>query len=149
MNREVIKVEDLMSVALIVAHANDSVFRARQQMRYSDVRHLPVIDAEHHLIGIVSDRDLLRHRRVGRPLRIRDVMTRRMHTVMPEDPARAAAEIMLQHHIHSLPVIGADGRLVGLLTETDFLRHWLLGRANQKTSAEPEPALTYPGLAEP
>jgi CBS domain-containing membrane protein len=146
MNPSDLKVEDLMSVALVVAHANDSVYRARQQMRYADIRHLPVVDDEHRLTGIVSDRDLLRPRRADRPLRIRDVMTRRVHSMAADAPAREAAEIMLEHHIHALPVTGTDGHLVGLVTETDFLRHWLRNYPTYVDASDMEPALTYSGL---
>lgn len=114
-------VEDLMSVALVTARPDDSATKARLAMRYADVRHLPVVDGESGVVGIVSDRDLLRKGR-AKGLRVRDVMTRRVRTIPPTRPARDAAGIMLEHHIGALPVVGVDGRLLGLVTETDFLR---------------------------
>ncbi len=51
-----------------------------------------------------------------------DVMTRRIVSVGPETSVEAAADLMLKHHISGLPVLDASGRLVGLITEGDFLR---------------------------
>lgn len=124
MRLDTLTVEDLMSVALVMAKPDDSMRRAELTMRYSDVRHLPVIDDRHRVIGIVSDRDVLRalHGRRKRPARVRDIMTRRVYRVHPDTPAHEAAGMMTEHKIGALPVVGIDGRLVGLLTETDFLR---------------------------
>ncbi len=51
-----------------------------------------------------------------------DVMTRNLVSVKPEATVLQAARLMLQQHISGLPVIDADGRLVGILSEGDFLR---------------------------
>lgn len=51
-----------------------------------------------------------------------DVMTRNVVSVKPEATVLQAARLMLQHHISGLPVIDADGRLIGVLSEGDFLR---------------------------
>ena len=51
-----------------------------------------------------------------------DVMTRNVVSVKPEATVLQAARLMLQHHISGLPVIDAEGRLVGVLSEEDFLR---------------------------
>jgi CBS domain-containing protein len=105
-------------------------------MRYANIRHLPVIDERHRVIGIVSDRDVLRARqgRHKRTARVEDIMTRRVRRVRPETPAYQAAAMMTQHKIGALPVVGVDGRLVGLVTETDFLRmFYLAGRPQTGT----------------
>lgn len=139
-------VEDLMSVALLIAHPNDSAYRARLRMRYADIRHLPVVDDDQRLVGIVSDRDLLRRKSSGKPLRLRDVMTRQVLAVKADDPACIAAKLMLEHRIGALPVIGVDGHLLGLVTETDFLRALVRTRSQHAEAFDCAPALTYPGL---
>jgi len=55
-------------------------------------------------------------------MKVKDVMTRGVISVEPETPALRAAELMLQYDISGFPVIGQGGKLVGIVTEGDFLR---------------------------
>lgn len=54
-------------------------------------------------------------------VKVRDVMTRDVVTVAPDAPLQAAVDLFLGRRISGLPVV-ADGRVVGILTETDALR---------------------------
>jgi CBS domain-containing protein len=126
-----LKVADLMTTAVITVRDRDSITHADSEMQVAGVRHLPVFDGRQHLVGILSDRDLrgaLASAR-GRTVPVGEVMTRHVQTVTSRTPAREAAEIMLEQRIGSLPVLGEEGELIGLVTETDFLRlaHQLLG----------------------
>lgn len=114
-------VEDLMSTAVIALHAGDTVGRLREEMDLADIRHIPVIDDRNHVIGIVSNRDLHRAPHAASPRRVSDVMTRAVRTVRPSTPASEAAAILIDEKIGSLPVIGDDEQLVGVITATDFL----------------------------
>jgi CBS domain-containing protein len=91
-------------------------------MKLADVRHIPVVGPKNRLVGILSNRDLLRSIGGPRGRSIGDIMTRRVHTVRASDPARRAVDILLEHKIGCLPVLGDDEQLVGIVTETDFLR---------------------------
>jgi len=55
-------------------------------------------------------------------VRAKDVMTRDLISVTPDATVLQAARLMLQHHISGLPVVDASGKLVGILSEGDFLR---------------------------
>jgi acetoin utilization protein AcuB len=95
------------------------------------VRHLLVTDEREQLLGILTDRDLrhaaflpmlARHltweeRRLRTP-RVRDVMTRPVVTIDADADLVRAGLLMFERRIGSLPVT-AEGRLVGLITETD------------------------------
>ena len=102
-------------------------------MRDRKIRHLPVVEQGGRLVGMLTDRDV-RHaalvpalaehlpwelRRL-KSLRIRDVMTWSVVTTHPEATLAQAGVIMFQRRIGSLPVV-EEGRLVGILTETDVL----------------------------
>lgn len=102
-------------------------------MRDRKIRHLPVVEVGGRLVGILTDRDV-RHaalvpalaehlswelRRL-KSLRVRDVMTWSVVTTNPEATLAQAGLTMFQRRIGSLPVV-EDGRLVGILTETDVL----------------------------
>jgi CBS domain-containing protein len=55
-------------------------------------------------------------------MRAHQIMTRRVITVMPETSIVEAANAMLKHHVSGLPVVDAAGKLVGIVSEGDFLR---------------------------
>jgi CBS domain-containing protein len=122
-------VEQLMKREhLVTAHATSAVRDAFDQMSEAGVRHLPVVDGAGRLIGIVSQRDLARSLDVMRTaegeraqLRVGDVMRREVLRARPGLPAHQAAAMMIESKIGALPVVGDDGALVGIITETDFL----------------------------
>jgi acetoin utilization protein AcuB len=103
-------------------------------MRDREIRHLPVVEEGGRLVGILTDRDV-RHaalvpalaehltweQRRLKSLRVRDVMTWSVVTTQPEATLAQAGLTMFQRRIGSLPVV-EDGKLVGILTETDVLR---------------------------
>ncbi|WP_437551527.1 CBS domain-containing protein [Sorangium sp. So ce327] len=117
------RVEDYMSTAVITLKEADTISAANLEMKLAEIRHIPVVDAKGHVVGIVSDRDLLRHvsRLDGKPIPIESIMTRRVRTVRATTPAADAAQILLDHKIGCLPVVGDEEQLVGIITETDFL----------------------------
>jgi CBS domain-containing membrane protein len=90
------------------------------------VRHVPVVDAGRRLVGLVTARDLLR--RVGPEpagaslVSVDQVMTADVRSVTPDDGIGRAARVMIEAEVTCLPVVEA-GRLVGMLTERDFVRH--------------------------
>ncbi len=85
------------------------------------LRHLPVVDKEGALIGIISEKDLLRAKEDDP---VAGVMTREVITVTEYTAIEEAARIMADHQISSLPVM-RDGRLVGIITETDLFNIFL------------------------
>ena len=90
---------------------------------------LPVVDELGRLVGVLSDRDVLRTPS-PRKRRIAEVMTRDVVTVHPQAPAADAAALMLQHNVSSVMVVDEAGTLVGLVTMTDYVdlaRRSLLG----------------------
>ena len=123
MRKRPLTVEDLMTTALVTAKADELVDDIDFEMKLADIRHIPIVDDHNHLVGIVSQRDLLRTmaRSSKRPVEIKNVMTRKVWTVPPDAPATEAAEILLAHKVGSVPVVRDDGQLVGIITETDFL----------------------------
>ena len=99
-----------------------------REMKLGGIRHIPIVDDHARLIGLVTQRDLLA---AGRDLdrRVREVMQTDVKTVGPETAAHEAAYLLLRHSIGCLPVTDNDDVLVGIVTETDFVRaaYTLLG----------------------
>jgi CBS domain-containing protein len=123
-----LRVSDLMTTALITRTEEEAIGRAELDMELADVRHIPIVDEHGNLVGIISNRDVFRAfgrelgKRGGGTIRVGDIVTRDVLTVDRDTPAYEAAELLLEHKVGCLPVIGDDAQLVGLVTETDFLR---------------------------
>lgn len=119
-------VEEFMSTAVISLKEGDELSGAQLEMSLADIRHLPVVDKRGHVVGIVSDRDILKNvdklHGGASPTPVAHIMSRRVRTVTPSTPASDAAALMLEHKISCLPVVGDDQQLVGIVTETDFVR---------------------------
>ena len=129
------KVRDLMSSEVVTVGRNDPVSVADERMEAHRIRHLPVLDDDGELAGIVSRRDVFRtalRRTLGYGeaaqdklfglLRVKEVMTNEVETAAPGDPLADAARRMLEKRIGALVVV-EGGRVVGILTEGDFVRH--------------------------
>ena len=127
------KVRELMTGAPITVSPDTSVLDARRLMLKERIRHLLVTD-DRRLVGIITDRDI----RLNLPsqatslsmwevnyllakLTVGQVMTKGVIIIGPDQDARAAAQLMLEHKVGALPVLDGDV-LIGILTETDILR---------------------------
>lgn len=139
-------VADLMQCEVVTLQASDTLDLADDIMRLGRIRHLPVVVGE-RVVGILSQRDLFRaaissvlafrptaEREWLGKIRVEEVMAKRVVTARSDWTIRQAVDVMLDKRIGCLPVVD-DGRLVGLLSETDCLR--LLGRMLARTDGPP------------
>ena len=128
------KVRDAMTTDVATVNMNDPLAVADDVMRLGRVRHMPVVDDDGELVGLVTQRDLffgglLRALGYGAFAKqkalenylVKDAMTSQLITTSPDSDLSAAAQIMLEKKIGCLPVLEA-GKLVGILTETDFVK---------------------------
>jgi acetoin utilization protein AcuB len=117
-----------------------SVMETAELMKEKKVRRFPVLRGD-KLIGIVTDRDLrsaapsqvvsfdVQERQLMPELhsllaniKIKDVMSHEVVTIDPEQTIVAAAQLMLNRRVSGLPVVESQGRLLGIITETDIFR---------------------------
>lgn len=113
-----ITVADVMVGNVLVVHSGDSVDDAVRLIVDSRITGVPVVDDQHHILGIVAESDILGKR--GQT--VDEVMTRDVLTTTESTTLDSAAEMMLTRRIRRLPVV-REGRLVGILTRADLLRH--------------------------
>jgi len=129
-----LRVRDLMTPGMVSAQPGDRVATIYDLMDERHIRHLTVVDDDGDLVGVVSHRDLLRnallerpdlaraeHREALRQVRVGEVMTSEVETIEPDRTAEEAARILRERCFGCLPVL-EDGCLVGILTESDFVR---------------------------
>ena len=136
-----LSVRDLMTPGVVSIRPEDSVAAAYELMLDNRFRHLVVIDPDGDLIGLVTHRDLLRHslieraelplslqRTVMRRILVEEVMTSEVETAEAGQLLAEAALIMFQNKYGCMPVVEGS-RVVGILTESDFVRFFRPRRA--------------------
>ena len=113
-------VSRFMSKKLITISPNSSVVEAARLMIENGISGLPVVEAE-KVVGIITKTDLIRFfaQEMRGRFRVKDLMTRDVITVKETDSVKKAAKIMKDKKISRLVVLGGDGRIVGVVTETD------------------------------
>lgn len=127
-------VKNWMSTELIFVDENISIINAIKIMKDNRIRRLPILKEE-RLIGIVTDRDLKEaspskatsldvHElySVVSEIKVKDVMSKDPVTVLPDDTIMKAASIMLENKISGIPVLSEEGKLIGIITETDIFK---------------------------
>ncbi len=125
-------VQDVMQRGVVVVSPETNLAEAMRLLQQRGIRHLPVLD-QGKLVGIISDRDLkgamlsaAMSRNTAETwaaldrLTAGDVMMRAVVTIAPMFPVEEAARLMVTRKISALPVT-EDGRLIGIVTETDVL----------------------------
>ena len=131
------QVRDLMSRQVVTIGTSESCLDAVVRMQRARARHLPVVNREGLLVGMITDRDLrhllfssrmfeaLGSSRVDVLLdgvHVAEIMSTDVVTTAPDAGLADAASTMRKEKVGSLPVL-ENGRVVGILTETDVLRH--------------------------
>jgi CBS domain-containing membrane protein len=149
-----LRVRDLMTSEVLSVHTDDTVEKVYDLMNERGIRHLTVVDRDGDLVGLVSHRDLLRHspieraevpvflmREILRRTRVEEVMTSEVETAEPDTLASEAARTMFENKFGCLPVLERS-KLVGILTESDFVRFFCddsVGQAEAAQSAKAGP----------
>jgi CBS domain-containing protein len=130
-------VRDLMTEHPRTTTGDRAIRIAARELIQTGLGALPVVDAEQRLVGMLSERELMRHLLVTEVLSdgsarhappvaqerktVRDVMTRQVLCVAPEQPIAEVASLMSNKDVDRVPVI-REGRLVGFLTRGDIVR---------------------------
>lgn len=121
------RVEQYMVTDMRTVNEDEPIDLVANLMDWNHLYHIPVEDNDHRLIGLVSHRPLLRFlasdeaRRADGPIATREIMERDLITVGPSTGTLEAIDLMRKHGISCLPVV-QDDRLIGLITEHDFMR---------------------------
>lgn len=121
-----LKVEQFMSTDLYTVHEDEPIDLVASLMDWEKIRHVPVEDNDHRLVGLVSYRSLIHLLAQGAfakretPIPVSEVMKRNPITVAPETTTLHAIKLMKEKNVGSLPVV-KDDRLIGIVTERDFM----------------------------
>lgn len=121
-------VDQIMTTDLFTVRPDELIHLAAHVMNWRHIRHVPVEDDQQKLVGLISHRVLLRvlahQATAGEPsaTRASEIMRRDLVVVTPHTSTLEAIDLMREHKISCLPVVGNQGELVGILTERDLVR---------------------------
>ena len=128
-----------MTKKVITINKDADIFEAKEKMAEHRIRHIPVVTKDHHLIGIVSDRDI-RSAMPSKPLsdynskkikdkvarlKIKDIMTIDPVTISPLHTVQDALVLMQNTRVGAFPVVDEQGKLRGIISVRDLLRAFI------------------------
>ena len=128
------KVREYMSSEVITANPLDGLRQTFYRMRERDIRHMPVVDDDERIVGIISDRDLRRpdwvddeenvahYYVLDNAHKVEGSMTKDPRVVSPDDDVQRAVELILELRIGALPVVNGAGKLEGMISALDLLK---------------------------
>lgn len=132
-------VKDLMTKDVLTLERNEKLLVADDVMRLGRIRHLPIVDSDGSLVGIVTQRDLFHsgllkamgygthaQQKTLDLVAIKEAMKTEVVTTTPDAPLAAAAKVMLEKKIGCIVVVEA-GKIAGILTEADFVKLYVSG----------------------
>lgn len=127
-------IKDIMTREVYTLNTTQSLDLVRSLMKIKHIRHIPIVNADHQFVGLLTHRDLLAHtvsrladldyeeqNALDQNIPLGEVMTTDIITVSPNLDLPTALDLMLEHKIGCLPVVTEDDKLVGIVTEADFL----------------------------
>ena len=111
------RVGEIMTRNVLTAKPETAVVDIVRMMAKNKITGLPVVDTDNHLIGVVSESDIIG--KAGDT--VADIMTNGSWTVNEDTTLGDAAEVMLRRRIRRLPVVKGDNELIGLLSRSDLI----------------------------
>jgi len=138
-------IDAIMSTDLITLPPTANLAEARSLMQSNKIHHLPIVEGEHDLVGLITLTNVLagtdsslrdRENRIhAEDICVKDVMVTDLATVDQHASLRQAALFLEKHKIGCLPVV-TDGELRGIITDTDFVAV-AINLLEQMESSEP------------
>jgi acetoin utilization protein AcuB len=131
-----VAIESIMAHEVLCINMDITLRDAIELCSQNRIRHLPVLDENKRLVGLVTDRDL-RYSispRIGTisennsdretlKFHVHRIMKREVITASAEAPLAEAAQLMLTHRIGCLPVVDSERHVIGIVTTADLLRY--------------------------
>ncbi|MFO0705873.1 MAG: CBS domain-containing protein [Nitrospira sp.] len=126
-----LQAKDLMTAPVVTLPSDATVAEAWALMTRRTFRHIPITAMHGSLVGMVSDRDLIRHapdlviagiQSAGARRRLAEIMSTRVLSATPTTDIREIARVMMDERVGALPVLDPDRHPVGIISTRDLLR---------------------------
>jgi CBS domain-containing protein len=119
-------VSEVMNTSVVTVDPTSSIGEAAEKMIEAGVGAVVVMEDMARIVGIVTERDLLRavaQRARAAEARVRQWMTEGVITIEPETEIKDAAKMMFERNFRHLPVVNKDGRLLGIASLRRLSQH--------------------------
>jgi CBS domain-containing protein len=120
------QIRKLMFVKPRTVRVGDSIVEAAKLMRGEETGMAPIVDSG-RLVGVITERDItirvVAEGRDPRTTKVEEIASRDLVTIDPDHDLDDALELMAQHDVKRLPVIEANGTLIGIVARADVVRH--------------------------
>lgn len=119
--RKVVLVQEIMQRKVVTIKEDQDITEAAKKLLRGETNHLPVLDEQGRLTGVVTTFDLAKAvARPERKVKVQDVMTRNVITTMADEPVDIAAQKLNHHRISALPVVDAQNQCIAILNASDL-----------------------------
>jgi len=120
------KAETIMKTDLITAQRHDPIYEAIRTLVDNNITGLPVVDDEMTLLGIITEKDVLRllYDNEDKSATVEDFMTEQVISFGPEDSLIDIADSFINNHFRRVP-IATNGKLVGIISRKDVIAYIL------------------------
>lgn len=127
-----VTVDEIMTTNVLTLQMDDSILKGMALMAEKNIRHIPIVNKSHQLVGVVSHRDLLRAdlscledsdssaRSDIEDSPIETIMTKNVRTASPKDNLRSVGLALQKGKFGCIPIV-ENGILAGIVTDTDFV----------------------------
>ncbi|MCA9666302.1 MAG: CBS domain-containing protein [Myxococcales bacterium] len=127
------KIADHMTTDVVCANLEDGLYQTMERMRERNVRHMPVLDDQERIVGVISERDIRRPKWVDDPnlarpyvldnsVKVHEAMTGNPEVVAASDPVERALDVLIADRFGALPVVDGERRVVGIISTIDLLQ---------------------------
>lgn len=129
----------IMTEEVLVVHPSDTLEKVHEIFQHNNIHHIPVVNAERELVGIISKSDynllcdhltlfgrewnLENNQRFFGSLLVEEVMTKQVARLRPEDSIFLAAAFFRENLFHAIPIVDDADRLVGIVSTYDLLNY--------------------------
>jgi CBS domain-containing protein len=119
---KVIPVKTIMTTDLVTVHPHAPIYEALNLLKDHQVSGLPVVDEENHLVGILTEKDVLTLLISPEPrsVTVSDYMSRKVVCFKEDDSAISVCEFFLKNAIRRVPIV-RDGKFVGIVSRRDII----------------------------
>ena len=137
-------IKEIMSSEIITVRKEDTINTINKIFEKKAFHHLPVVDTDYNLVGIISKEDILRLISVRNSfsetqfekIQVNDIMTSKIITLEPEDTIGLAADIFLANRFHALPIT-ENKKLIGIVTTYDLIKYSFKDPFEKDNAVEP------------
>lgn len=123
------RISSIMTTNVVTVHPDDSLEVVKHLLFEKHFHHLPVVNSDSVLVGIITSWDLIKSNKRFEEYgdyQVKDLMTQKVATLGPNESIGAAAMVFLKHLFHGMPIIDDEHKLLGIITTHDILKYEFL-----------------------